>query len=74
MNTIPTFWEWLALREGLWLADKNAIPGMSRMNPFPATQKRFKAITPKRAHKPKPFAPTVCKVVDIPKPPSISRP
>jgi hypothetical protein len=41
---------------------------MSRINPFPATQKQLKAIAPKKTHKPKPFAPTVRKVVDIPKP------
>ena len=33
-----TFSEWRSLREGLWLADKNAMPGMSRINPFPTTQ------------------------------------
>jgi hypothetical protein len=31
----PKFEEWLAMREGLWLADKNAVTGMSRLDPLP---------------------------------------
>jgi hypothetical protein len=34
----PKFQEWLAMREGLWLADKNAVVGMSRIDPLSATQ------------------------------------
>ena len=30
-----TFHEWLAVREGLWLNDKNAVIGLSRLNPLP---------------------------------------
>ena len=30
-----TFHEWLAMREGLWLNDKNAVIGLSRLNPLP---------------------------------------
>jgi hypothetical protein len=35
---MKTFHEWLAERtknEGLWLNDKNAVVGMSRLNPLP---------------------------------------
>jgi len=36
---MKTFHEWLAERmaknEGLWLNDKNAVIGMSRLNPLP---------------------------------------
>jgi hypothetical protein len=36
---MKTFHEWLAERttknEGLWLNDKNAVSGMSRLNPLP---------------------------------------
>jgi hypothetical protein len=30
-----TFHEWLTMREGLWLNDKNAVIGLSRLNPLP---------------------------------------
>ena len=29
------FHEWLAMREGLWLNDKNSVIGLSRLNPLP---------------------------------------
>ncbi|MFO0903216.1 MAG: hypothetical protein U0939_09465 [Pirellulales bacterium] len=32
---MKTFHEWLAMREGLWLNDKNAVIGLSRLNPLP---------------------------------------
>jgi len=32
---MKTFHEWLAVREGLWLNDKNAVIGLSRLNPLP---------------------------------------
>jgi len=38
----PKFEEWLAMREGLWLADKNAVPGMSRIDPLPAIKAKLK--------------------------------
>jgi hypothetical protein len=31
---MKTFHEWLAVREGLWLNDKNAVIGLSRLNPL----------------------------------------
>ncbi len=34
-TAMKTFHEWLAMREGLWLNDKNAVIGMSRLNPLP---------------------------------------
>jgi hypothetical protein len=69
MAQIPTFYEWLALKsEGLWMPDKAAVPGMSRINPFPATQKQLKAILPKKPKAPTPFKATVAKVGSIPKP------
>ena len=51
-----TFREYVQMREGLWLADKNAAPGMSRMNPFPATQARLKPILTKPVRAVKPLA------------------
>jgi hypothetical protein len=38
----PKFEEWLAMREGLWLADTNAVAGMSRIAPVPAKQAKLK--------------------------------
>jgi hypothetical protein len=32
---MKTFHEWLTIREGLWLNDKNAVIGLSRLNPLP---------------------------------------
>jgi hypothetical protein len=32
---MKTFHEWLAMQEGLWLNDKNAVIGLSRLNPLP---------------------------------------
>jgi hypothetical protein len=57
-----TFTQYMALRqaeldEGLWLADKNAVPGMSRINPFPVTQARLKQTGPKPIKPLKPFTP-----------------
>ena len=42
--------EWLAMREGLWLNDKNAVIGMSRLNPLPKNS----AVNKSLAKKPKP--------------------
>lgn len=69
MHQLLTFSEWLALRtEGLWMPDKNAVPGMSKINPFPATQARLKGMTPKKPKAPQPFKPTVAPVGAIPQP------
>src|SRR5262245_14569458 len=46
-NSMMTFWEYVQIREGLWLADKSAAPGMNRLNPFPVTQTRLKRIMAK---------------------------
>ena len=63
---MPTFHEWLKMRtEGLWLNDKAAIPGMSRINPFPATQERLKKMAPKPV---KPLKPPAAPVGQTPKP------
>jgi hypothetical protein len=48
----PKFQEWLAMREGLWLADKNAVAGMSRIDPLPATQTTLKPSTPTKSKTP----------------------
>jgi hypothetical protein len=41
----PRFQEWLAMREGLWLADKNAVAGMSRIDALSATRTTLKPST-----------------------------
>jgi hypothetical protein len=65
---MKTFHEWLAMREGLWLNDKNAVIGLSRLNPLPKNSavKKSLAKGPKHAKAmlgvapatPKPFKPT----------------
>jgi hypothetical protein len=68
---MKTFHEWLAERtknEGLWLNDKNAVIGLSRLNPLPkacAVNKslakgpaKAKAMPGVAAATPKPFKPT----------------
>jgi hypothetical protein len=45
-----TFWEDIEVREGLWLADKNAVLGMTRINPFPAKHAQLKRISPIKNH------------------------
>jgi hypothetical protein len=42
---MKTFHEWLAMREGLWLNEKNAVIGLSRRNPLP------KKVVPSRTFK-----------------------
>jgi hypothetical protein len=76
---VKTFQEWLAIREGLWLNDKNAVIGLSRLNPLPknsavnkslAKGAKAKAATPLATFKPwKPAQPV--KIVG-PKPSRLS--
>ncbi len=47
---MKTFHEWLAMREGLWLNEKNAVIGLSRRNPLPKNS----AVNKSLAKKPKP--------------------
>jgi hypothetical protein len=47
---MKTFHEWLAMREGLWLNDKNAVIGLSRLNPLPKNS----AVNKSLANRPKP--------------------
>ncbi len=69
MQRLSTFSDWLALRtEGLWLPDRNAVPGMSKINPFPATQAQLKGIAPKKPKVPHPLQPTVAPVGGLPQP------
>ncbi len=60
-----TFQEYVQLREGLWLADKNAVPSMSRINPFPTTLSRLKPVLGKRAV-PSPTKPTFMRLPPTP--------
>ncbi len=65
---MKTFHEWLAMREGLWLNDKNAVIGLSRLNPLPKESAVNKSLAKKpqpakamlgvAAATPKPFKPT----------------
>jgi len=81
---MKTFHEWLAERtknEGLWLNDKNAVIGLSRLNPLPKNSAVNKSLAkgPAKAKAmpgvapatPKPFkaiAPAAFKPKAIPRP------
>ncbi len=42
---MKTFYEWLVVREDLWLNDKNAVIGFSRLNPLPKNSAVNKNLT-----------------------------
>jgi hypothetical protein len=52
-----SFREYLGLREGLWLADKNAVPGMTNVNPLLTRKTRSKGATRKPSRAANPFTP-----------------
>jgi hypothetical protein len=52
-----TLKRYIEMTEGLWLADKNAAPGVSKINPFPATQAQLKRTRPKPVNTLPPFTP-----------------
>jgi hypothetical protein len=56
---MKTFHEWLATREGPWLNDKNAVIGLSKLNPLP----KDSAVNKSLCNEPKPSTPTVKPVV-----------
>ena len=61
-----TFSEWLARRDGgFLLPSRPPLKGMPRINAFPGTDAQRKVLHVKPLKKPKPFAPTVRKVVEI---------
>lgn len=53
-SRMKTFHEWLAVREGLWLKDKNAVIGLARLNPLPKNSAMNKCLAKKS--KPQPSA------------------
>lgn len=58
MNKMMTFAEYVAMREGLWLNDKNAVVGLSKIAP-PTPPKKTKPPTPPKI-KP-PHVPKTCE-------------
>lgn len=64
---MKTFHEWLAERmaknEGLWLNDKNAVIGMSRLNPLPKNSAVNKSLA-KGPAKAKAMLPVVVPVLE----------
>lgn len=66
-----TFKQFVETMEGLWLSDRNALPGMSKINPFPATQDQLKRTRARPIKPPKPFTPpkpikaTITKVASV---------
>jgi hypothetical protein len=74
-TAMTTYHEWLAMREGLWLNDKKAVIGLSRLNPLPknsAVNKSF-AKKPKTA-KEKPMLGVAAATPFKPKPPASFEP
>lgn len=48
LNTcMISFTQYVAIREGLWLNDRNALPGMSRLNTLPKQPAKVKSAAPK---------------------------
>jgi hypothetical protein len=65
-NHMMSFVQYVRMPEGLWLADKHAVPGMSNVNPLIARKSRTKQSKPsgngthqKAIKLPNPFHPTV---------------
>ena len=58
MDKMMTFAEYVAMREGLWLNDKNAVVGLSKIDP-PTPPKKTRPLTPPKI-KP-PHAPKTCE-------------
>ncbi|MFM7160478.1 MAG: hypothetical protein ACKO3P_08905, partial [Planctomycetaceae bacterium] len=48
-TAMNTFHEWLAMREGLWLNDKNAVIGLSWLSPLPKCAAFNKSLAKGRA-------------------------
>ncbi len=67
---MKTFHEWLAMREGLWLNDKNAVIELSRLNPLPKNS----AVNKSLAKKPKPAKPMPGVAAATPKPFKVTPP
>ena len=67
---MKTFQEWLAMREGLWLNDKNAVIRLSRLNPLPKNS----AVNKSLAKKPKPAKPMPGVAAATPKPFKVTPP
>jgi hypothetical protein len=66
-----TFREWLATQsEGLWLNDKLAVAGLSKINPLPANS----AVNKSLAKKPKPVSSKLGVAAATPKPFKVTPP
>ena len=62
---IPTFSEYVAMREGVRSPNRPPFKGMSRINALSTTDAHRKRLHTKPPRKPTQFAPTVRKVKEI---------
>lgn len=63
--SIPTFKEYVAMREGVLSATRPPLKGMSRINTLPITNAQRKRLHTKPGQSPSPFKPTVRAVAEI---------
>jgi len=63
--TIPTFKEYVAIREGVLSATHPPLKGMPRINVLPITNGERKRLYPKPVKALNPFKPTVRAVAEI---------
>jgi len=54
-RAMKTYQEWLPMQEGLWMNDRNAVIGLSRLNPLPKDSAANKSLP--KAAKAMPFKP-----------------
>jgi hypothetical protein len=63
--SIPTFSEYVAVREGVLSPTRPPLKGMPRINALPATDAQRKRLHVKPVKTPMPFKPTVRHVTEI---------
>jgi hypothetical protein len=63
--SIPTFSEYVAMREGVLSPTRPPLKGMPRINTLPGTDSQRKRLHANRVKPPTPFKPTVRHVTEI---------
>lgn len=68
-----SFKQFVAMQEGLWLPDRAAVSGLSKINPFPTTNAHRKKLVPKKVKAPPPVSPFKATVRQVVPPHSIPK-
>ena len=63
--TLPTFAEYIAVREGVLSASRPPLKGMAKINVTPFTNARRKRMQARAKAAPDPFAPTIRPVAQV---------